>query len=58
MDDTDLQVKALREEVDRLLYEKRALEEKIEQLTPRLKFVAILDPRKPLSALHWIQELV
>jgi hypothetical protein len=56
MDDLNLQIMTLREEVARLLCEKRELEERIVQLTPRAKCMATIDPRKHSSALYWVQE--
>jgi len=53
MDDLNLRLMKLQEEVAELLQEKRKLQERVEELTPRLKFTAVLRLGKPL---YWIAE--
>jgi|GEM_PF-3818746 len=54
MDDLKLRVIKLQEEVAQLLHEKRKLEEWVEELTPKVRFVAFLQSNdKPL---YWIAE--
>jgi hypothetical protein len=53
MDDLNQHLMKLQEEVAALLQERLKLQERVEELTPKVKFTAILRPGKPL---YWIAE--